>query len=272
MFGAAAVKSCTMTRQVTLASRPPPDNTPALKRLAPVRNLTEAVVDQLAAEIRRGKRAPGSRLPTEQALMRALGVSRTVVREAIAALRSEGLVVTRQGSGAYVAADASRVPFRIAPPDGAGSIADVLKIMELRLAVELEAAALAAERAAPAQVAAIGRALAGIDHAVARGDGAVKEDFDFHRSIADATGNPHFAQFLEFLGRYVIPRQSIRLSHGTPHQQRAYLDMLQKEHRRIADAIKAGDPSEARRAMRAHLSKSLERYRKLAERLELRSA
>jgi len=260
-----------MTRQITLAPPAGSDNTPLLKRLAPARNLTEEVVDQLAAEIRGGKMAPGSRLPTEAALMRALGVSRTVVREAIAALRSEGMVVTRQGSGAYVSADASRMPFRIAPLEG-GAISDVIKIMELRLAVELEAAALAAERASGQQVAAIRRALAEIDRAIARGDGAVKEDFDFHRSIADATGNPHFAQFLEFLGRYVIPRQSVRLAHGTPAQQRAYLEMLQKEHRRIADAIKGRDPNEARRAMRSHLSKSLERYRKLAERLDQRSS
>lgn len=271
MFGAAAVRICTMTRQVTLAPPAEPDNTPLLKRLVPARNLTEEVAGQLASEIRRGKLAPGSRLPTEAALMRALGVSRTVVREAIAALRSEGMVVTRQGSGAYVAADGSRVPFRIAPPD-AGGIADVIKVMELRLAVELEAAALAAERASAPQIAAIRKALTEIDRAIARGDGAVKEDFDFHRSIAAATGNPHFAQFLEFLGRYVIPRQSVRLSHGTPAQQRAYLDMIQKEHRRIADAIRARDANEARRAMRSHLSKSLERYRKLAERAERKSA
>ena len=257
-----------MTRQVTLAPRGQADNKPLLKRLAPTRNLTEEVVDQLAAEIRRGQLPPGSRLPTEQELMTALGVSRTVVREAIAALRSEGLVVTRQGSGAYVAADASRVPFRIAALDGSSTIADVLKVMELRLAVELEAAALAAERASTAQLAVIRRALADIERAIARGDGAVKEDFAFHRSIADATGNPHFPQFLEFLGRYVIPRQSIRLSHGTPAQQRLYLETLQKEHGRIADAIKARDPMQARRAMRTHLSKSLDRYRKLAGRID----
>jgi GntR family transcriptional repressor for pyruvate dehydrogenase complex len=138
----------------------------------------------------------------------------------------------------------------------------------LRLAVELEAAALAADRASAAQVATIRRALAEIDRAIARGDGAVKEDFAFHRSIAEATGNPHFPQFLEFLGRYVIPRQSIRLSQGTPVQQRLYLETLQKEHARIADAITARDPQQARRAMRSHLSKSLDRYRKLAERAE----
>ena len=69
--------------------------------------------------------------------MARMGVSRTVVREAVAALRAEGLVITRQGAGAFVAADAGRMPFRI-DPDGLGSIGDVLEVMELRLAIEVE--------------------------------------------------------------------------------------------------------------------------------------
>src|SRR5262249_45185423 len=231
-------------------------------------NLTDEVVERLSAEIRNGRLEPGSRLPTEQALMTGLGVSRTVVREAISALRSEGLVVTRQGSGAFVAADGSRVPFRI-DADRSGSVADVLKVMELRLAIEVEAAALAAERASAQQVVRIERALSAIDRAIARGEGAVKEDFDFHRSIANVTGNSHFAQFLEFLGRYVIPRQSIRLSQRSPAEQKRYLQMIQKEHRRIAGAIKARDPRRARRTMRVHLSNSLERYRRLARQLKV---
>jgi GntR family transcriptional regulator, transcriptional repressor for pyruvate dehydrogenase complex len=257
---------CTMTRQVRLPSALLPDKLLQLRRLSPSRNLTDAVVDQLAAEIRQGRLAPGSRLPTEQELTTVLGVSRTVVREAISALRAEGLVLTRQGSGAYVAPDASRVPFRISA-DGSGSIAGILKIMELRLAIEVEAAALAAERASAQQVGAIERALLNIDRAIGRGEGAVKEDFDFHRSIADATGNSQFAQFLEFLGRYVIPRQSIRLHQGTPDDQRRYLELIQAEHRKIAAALKARDPLRARRAMRVHLSKSLERYRKFARQM-----
>jgi DNA-binding FadR family transcriptional regulator len=241
------------------------DKLPLLRRLSPSRNLTDEAVDQLATEIRSGRLAPGSRLPTEQALMSLLGVSRTVVREAIAALRSEGLVVTRQGSGAFVAPDARRVPFRI---DGGelNSIPHVLDVMELRLAVEVESAALAAERASQRQLGAITRALGEIDAAIGRGEGAVNEDFDFHRAIADATANPHFADFLEFLGRLVIPRQSIRLSSGTPEEQRRYLELIQREHRRIADAIGGHDPAAARRAMRTHLSNGLGRYRRLSER------
>ena len=88
---------------------------PSLRRLRPHRNLTDRAAAALAAQIRDGRLPPGSRLPTEQELMIALGVSRTVVREAVSALRAEGLVVTRQGSGAFVAEDASRMPFRIDP-------------------------------------------------------------------------------------------------------------------------------------------------------------
>ena len=201
-----------MTRRpATLAASPGPDKPALLRPLRPGRNLAEEVVARIAGEIRGGRLAPGARLPTEQELMAAMGVSRTVVREAVAALRAEGLVTTRQGSGAFVAADASRVPFRI-DPDGLSSIADVLEVMELRLAIEVEAAALAAERITPERLSPIARALRAIEAAIQRGEGAVNEDFAFHRAIAEASGNPRFAELLEYLGRHVIPRQSIRVS------------------------------------------------------------
>ncbi len=223
-------------------------------------------MERIAREIRSGRLAPGSRLPTEQELMVAMGVSRTVVREAVAGLKADGLVVTRQGLGAFVAVDASRVAFRIASEarSGGDSLADILGVMELRLAVEVEAAALAAERASHQQVERIDAALAAIGAALEAGGTAVAEDFAFHRAIAEATDNVHFAEFLEFLGRHVIPRQTVRAAHGTGDEQRAYLQRIQKDHTRIAAAIRARDVAEARRAMRAHLAKSLERYRTLA--------
>jgi DNA-binding FadR family transcriptional regulator len=188
-----------------------------------------------------------------------------VVREAVAALRAGGLVVTRQGAGAFVAADRSRVPFRI-DPEGLSSIGDVLRVMELRAAIEIQAATLAAERVAPPGVARIEEALRAIDTAIARGEAAIREDFAFHRAIAAATGNPRFAEFLEFLGWHVIPRQRIRIALNTPEERRGYLARIQDEHRRIFAAIQEHDPSGARQAMRAHLTRSIERYRGLAER------
>jgi GntR family transcriptional regulator, transcriptional repressor for pyruvate dehydrogenase complex len=255
-----------MTRRIgSLVGSPPPDKPAFLRPLRPTRNLTEEIVDRIAGEIRSGRLEPGAKLPTEQKLMHAMGVSRTVVREAVAALRAEGLVTTRQGSGAFVAADARRSAFRI-DPDGLSSISDVLNVMELRLAVEVESASLAAERAKNWQIAAIMQALADVDAAIASGDSAVKEDFAFHRAIAAATMNPQFGEFLAFLGQHVIPRHSIRTTLATLAEQHSYLARIQKEHRRIAEAIRNRDGTEARRAMRAHLAKSLERYRQLAER------
>jgi DNA-binding FadR family transcriptional regulator len=228
----------------------------------PENNLAEQVMARLSADIRGGRLAPGTRLPTEQRLTAELGVSRTVVREAVAALRADGLVVTRRGSGAYVA-DPSAGPFRIGPPRTT-SLSDILNVMELRLAVEVQAAGLAAERASRRQLVSIRAAWRAIDAALTRGEGAVVEDFAFHRAIAEATGNDQFPRFLAYLGSHVIPRQSVRLDMDTPDERRLYLERIQAEHTCIVTAIADSEPGEARRAMRDHLTRSLDRYRTLA--------
>lgn len=235
-----------------------------LEPLAPTRNLTMEVVERIAGEIARGSLTPGQRLPTEQALMSALGVSRTVIREAVAALKSEGLVVTRQGSGAFVATDTSRQPFRL-HAESSPPLKDVLHVLELRLAVEIEAAALASQRATSAQLRRIMRAHEAFVKAIEHGRSAIPEDFAFHRAIAEATGNPQFPSFLEFLGRFIIPRQSVRFesSETAQAQHRSYLERLIGEHRAIADAIAARQPAAASAAMRHHLTRSSERYNAL---------
>jgi DNA-binding FadR family transcriptional regulator len=221
------------------------------------------LVDRLASEILTRRIAPGARLPTEQAMMAAFGVSRTVVREAVAALRAEGLVETRQGVGAFVNRDAQRRPFRIDPGE-VRSIAEVLGVMELRTGVEVEAAGLAAERSTASTRQRIGRALDAFDHAIERGEAAVEQDFRFHQSIAEATRNPQFSRFLEYLGRFLIPRQSIRVGLQRPDDLRHYLERIQGEHRRIYDAIRGGNPAAAREAMRRHLMGSRRRYQRFA--------
>jgi DNA-binding FadR family transcriptional regulator len=238
-----------------------------IRPLATEHKLSRRLFEQLAGEIRSGRLAPGARLPTEHELTRAAKVSRTVVREAVAALRAEGLVITRQGVGAFVSAEPQRAPFRI-EPERLQSLDDILKVMELRLGVEIESAGLAAERASKGEVRAIGAALQLIEDMARDGKSAVDEDLAFHRAIAQATGNPEFARFLQFIGRHLIPRRTVS---GLPERmggQRVYLALIQEEHRRIADAIAAGDPKAARDAMRRHLTRSLDRYRKLAAELK----
>lgn len=234
----------------------------ALVPLAAPRKLAHQLAERLRADIVSGRLAAGARLPSEQEIAAQCGVSRTVVREAVAALRAEGLLVTRQGVGAFVASEHTRRPFRI-EPEGLGSVAEVLDVMELRAGIEIEAAGLAAERASQAALQRIGAALRAMDAAVRRGERAVKEDFRFHREIAAATGNGQLLRFLEFLGLRVIPRHTVRAQED-PRAQRAYLDRVQQEHRAIYDAIRAREPQAAREAMRRHLEKSRARYRRLA--------
>ncbi|MBZ0228129.1 MAG: FadR family transcriptional regulator, partial [Bauldia sp.] len=162
---------------------------PGSRPLRAPRNLTSELASRLSEEIVAGKLAPGTRLPTEHELMRSFGVSRTVVREAIAALRSEGLVETRQGSGAFVAADSRRRPFRI-DPEGLESVEQVLDVLELRICVEVEAAGLAAERRSKADIARITEICGAFGRAIETGDEAADLDFDFHAAIGAATRNP----------------------------------------------------------------------------------
>ncbi len=196
-----------------------------------------------------------------------MGVSRTVVREAVAALRAEGLVLTRQGVGAFVASEIQPRPFRI-DPDQLKTIREAINVMELRTGVEIEAAGLAAERGSNQQRERVARAFEAFERAVARFDSGVEEDFALHRAIADATGNPQFHHFLDYLGRIIIPRQSVRYGSEATEQRQAYLARLVREHRAIAEAVVGRQVAEARAAMRRHLMNSRERYRKLAEEMD----
>lgn len=237
----------------------------AFRPIAAPRGLAYEVVQRLTADITSGKLKPGSRLPTEQALIAAMGVSRTVVREAVAALRAEGLVVTRQGSGTIVA-DGTGRPFRL-DIDERRSIEEILNVAELRTGVEIEAAGLAAERATPEALRRIEGAYREIERAMSREEDAIDQDFAFHCSIAEATGNPQFRRFLDFLGRFIIPRQTIRTEGITDESRPAYLARIQKEHADIHDAIRARKVSEARAAMRKHLLNSRKRYKQIAKQL-----
>ena len=236
----------------------------AFRPLRQPRNLTGELVARLTEEITSGNLAPNVRLPTEQQMMATFGVSRTVVREAIAVLRAEGLVKTRQGSGAFVAPDLQRRPFRI-EPDGLRSIAQVLTVLALRIAVEVESAGLAAARRSKGDLRRIAKTTDAVAEAIERDEAAGDADYDFHCAIGSATGNPYFSSFLDFLGRLIIPRQTVHVDAGRSGQLKRYLQMVLTEHEAIQRAIETSDPAAARRAMRTHLTRGYERYRRLAE-------
>src|ERR1700761_2424290 len=150
-----------------------------------VGTLADRVTAVLLEKIKGGEFPAGTRLPTEQVISERFGVSRTVVRESVSRLKSDGLVEVRQGSGIVVREANMSSAFRlnIDPQD---SIEAVLRVTELRRGGEAEAAALAAQRHTRSQLADIRRALLAIDAATKRGDDGVDEDVRFHMAISHA--------------------------------------------------------------------------------------
>ena len=237
------------------------NNVALLQPLQAPRGLTDELVARLTANIVSGKLPPGSQLPTEQEMIAATGVSRTVVREAVAALKADRLVVTRQGVGAFVAEQVRR-PFRV-DFDERSTLREVLNVMELRTGVEVEAAGLAAERASATQVKKIADRYAAIGAAIGRGETAVDQDFAFHCEIAEATGNPQFRRFLEYLGRFIIPRRTV-WGRSAPASKSNYSNIFPQEHEQILGAIRERAVTQARAAMQRHLVNSRRRYEKIA--------
>lgn len=236
----------------------------AIAPLAPTVSRRSQVFDLLSNEIRSGGYEPGHRLPTEQELIVRFGVSRTVIREAFASLKAEGLVVTRQGSGAFVAENPLGRPFRIAP-DEMNSLPQVLHVLHLRLAVEVEAAGMAAENRNGRTLDRMGRSLDLMDDAIRAGASIKEPDYEFHLAIAAGTGNPYFERFIRFLRGSLSPGREIDPELKDPTVRRNYFTQVQHQHRAIYTAIRDADADTARRAARGHLEGVLEQYRKLGD-------
>ncbi|MFM8574542.1 MAG: FadR/GntR family transcriptional regulator [Limnohabitans sp.] len=223
--------------------------------------LVQEVVEHLPQQIQSGQIQAGEKLPTESAVMRELGVSRTVVREAISRLQASGLVETRHGIGTFALDAPSTHNFRIAEQDMA-TVDDVIAVLELRISLETEAAGLAAQRASPEQLTAMAAALHSFSIAMHNQSDAVPSDFQFHMEVAKATGNRHFADLMTYLGTHIIPRTRINTADQAPEGRQAYLARVHGEHEKIFQAIRKHDSETARAAMRSHLSNSRDRLLK----------
>ena len=213
-------------------------------------SLSDTVAQELLKKIQTGEFGPGAKLPTEPALSEQFGVSRTVVREAISRLKNEGAVEPRQGSGVYVSEQGHLRPLRI-QFDQASSADAVLQIVELRRAIDAEVAALAATRRTPRQLKAIESALKGIEADVKAGGDGVLADVMFHRSIAEATGNPFLLQTLAFLSQYLEAATAVTRSNEARRDD--FMRQVYEEHAAIAAAIAAGDALAARNAAQNHM-------------------
>lgn len=203
------------------------------------KNAAEAVFDDLRAAIESGSLPVGTRLPAEAGLATRYGVSRPVVREALRSTQALGLTQTRTGSGTYVVATAP------APELTYGSYS-ARDLMEARPFIEVPSAGWAAERRTPEQLAGLVGLVAEMD--VEEDPHAWTElDSRFHSAIAEASGNLLFRKVVAD-AREALSQQS-EVVNLVAHRREA----SNGEHRRILEAIEAGDGAGARERMAEHL-------------------
>lgn len=219
-------------------------------------SLAQQLVNDFSRRIREGEIKAGEKLPTEQVIIQEKGVSRTVVREAMSRLQAEGLVETRHGIGTFVVDTSRSNDFQV-DERTSGTLRDAIAIIELRQSLEVESAALAAERRTPEQLQAIRQALDTLNACPPGSDTAVA-DFEFHHQISLCTANSFFTDVMEQLGSSIIPRSRMQISNAHSPD---YLEILRREHEQIFAAIAHQDRDAARAAMRLHLSNSLDRLR-----------
>jgi len=206
--------------------------------------LADQAADLLLDRIRSGEWALGAKLPGETTLAPQLGVGRSTIREAIRQLAGRGVLTTRQGLGVFVTA--LDVPEEW---DAVLRRADIVAVIEARIAIETEAAALAAERRTPGDLRALRQALAVRDRQ--RGEAAALIDADtaFHRSIVIAAHNPILAElfdgFTPRLRQAMIDVLRMRRDHTT--------DADQEAHARLVQAIADRDTAGAAQQSRSHL-------------------
>jgi GntR family transcriptional regulator, transcriptional repressor for pyruvate dehydrogenase complex len=218
------------------------------------RSLVERLVAEVRGQISAGKLAVGQQLPTEARMAAEFGVSRPLLREALAELRAEGFVETVNGRGTFVRhpgeEDLADALVRQLQLSGREPGLTVDHLYEARQAIEVSAAALAAERATPDLIATLDRLLqAMID---SEGDAAAytAADVGFHVAVARATDNPIFPALLGPIATMII--KGMFESHGTPDAVRLGIEA----HTKVLQAIKRGQPEAARKAMAAHLAES----------------
>lgn len=219
--------------------------------------LVAQVSDALRQKILSEGLKPGDKLPSEARIAEQFGVSRTVVREAVATLRADGLVEPRRGAGVFVIEPSPEASPPFQGVDHA-RISSIVDLIELRAAVETEAAALAAVRRSPAQEEEILKWHNQVHQCMEEQQATAEADFSLHLAIAEATNNPRFAEFIRLIGQNAIPRANLEIS-----PERDYLTQIFGEHELIVTAISSRDSEAARRAMQQHLKGSERRYRAL---------
>ncbi|MEL0628777.1 FadR/GntR family transcriptional regulator [Psychromonas aquatilis] len=213
-------------------------------------SLGAIVYEQILTAIIDGVYELNSKLPAETQLCKEFNVSRPILREALARLREDDLIMSRRGSGSYVIKKPDSNVLKFSP---LSSISDIQRCFEFRANLESEAAGLAASRRTSTQLEDIIQAYERINIANASSKLATDEDFSFHYAIIDAANNYFYSTVLKSLEKSVKEGINITRNLSLRHSP-SRLELVQKEHFAIVTAIQNGDSTAAREAMKSHLN------------------
>ena len=212
-------------------------------------SLSDLAYEKILESIVEGRFPQNSRLPAEDTLAGQFGVSRPVVREALARLRDDGLVVSRRGSGSFVVGKPAPVIKAFAP---LSSISDMQRCFEFRVALESNAAHEAASHRLEADMARLRGAVARLDEVASSGTLGVEEDFEFHLAVCQASHNRFYVGMMEFLRENIVSGMTVTRNLSLRRTAES-LKRVQREHYVVLEAIERQDAGAAFDAMATHL-------------------
>ncbi len=222
---------------------------------------THSLADEVAAKLRErilsGSIKPEERLHGQNELALEFGVSVVVVREALSRLKADGLVRSRQGSGVFAVNNPNSVrSFKV---EGMEALAPVVMtdVLEIRHALETQAADLAARRLKKSEIKRCETAYKKLSQKYKNGEPTLDADFEFHMAVARASGNSLFPQLLNYLHGVLL---ATMLSTQSRSKRSPMIgSQVNNEHAEILAAIVAGDSKRAHRAMKKHLTNAANR-------------
>lgn len=211
--------------------------------------LSERVAYRIERFIADHRLQPGDRLPSGRELTKSFGVSRTVIRDAIAALEQRGLIESRPGSGIYVTDGGSDAVAGVLGQMLRQDAISLPELMEARQLLEVHGTAIAARRAKSDDVSQMAEAIVAMQ--ASNGPTSfVEADVAFHEAIAQAVGNRVVAALLKSLRPLLL--QGMLIGTGVSGAR----EMAIQEHQAILDAVAAHDEARARNLMSSHLRRS----------------
>lgn len=229
-----------------------------LKPIQKRKRIYEHVIDQIKQAIETGRIRPGEKLPSERVLAEQLRVARTSVKEAITVLESSGIITVRPGVGMFLNDDSrSQIVFRLSHMIDQRT-SDFADIIELRQAIEGDAAYYATKRMTAEQKDKLTKVYEQLIHSERRAETATEEDYQFHFTIVEAANNPVLLEVMNVIAEKMIT--GLQESRVISVNDELLNNEVLQEHTNIYNAIMNDEPEKARLAMWEHHLRTKERY------------